>query len=265
MTTMNVRDLTGPARGRRARASLATAVLLGLGLAAVAHAGGDARDGPRSTTSARSAQAEPPLDPSRFSTTVDNPLFPLAKLHFVRMTGSERSRDTRRRIRIRVETRVLPTTSRVAGVPVAVVEDKDFENGRLVEHTFDYYAQDADGNVWYFGERIDNIERGKVVSHEGQWLAGERGAKPGLFMPAKPKLGQTFAQERAPGVAEDRSKVVALGIRMKTPARVFTGCIKTRDSSPLDGVVEFKYYCPGVGIAREAEPPGGKFDVVKFG
>jgi hypothetical protein len=66
-------------------------------------------------------------------------------------------------------------------------------------------------------------------------------------------------------VAEDRSTVVALGVRVTTPARVFRGCIKTRDFSPLDRATEFKFYCPGVGIAREVESPGTTFDVVSFG
>jgi hypothetical protein len=210
------------------------------------------------------AQGEPPLDPAAFSATVDNPLFPLSKLRFTRSRGIERT-ENGRRIRLRVDIRVLARKIRVAGVPVTVVEDNDYENGRLVEHTFDYFAQDRDGNVWYFGERIDEYERGRLVGHEGQWLAGRRGAKPGLFMPAAPKVGATFAQERAPGVAEDRSTVVAVGLRVRTPARVFRGCIKVRDFSPLDRTTEFKYYCPGVGIAREVEPPLARFDIVSFG
>jgi len=236
-------------RGRRVRA-VAAATLL----AATAAPGADGRV---------AAQSEPPVDPAAFSATVDNPLFPLSKLRFTRSRGIERT-ESGRRIRLRVEIRVLSRKMRVAGVPVTVVEDNDFEDGRLVEHTFDYFAQDRDGNVWYFGERIDEYERGRLVGHEGQWLAGEHGAKPGLFMPAAPKVGAKFAQERAPGVAEDRTTVLAVGLRVRTPARVFTGCIKVRDFSPLDRTNEFKYYCPGVGIAREVES-GARFDIVSFG
>jgi hypothetical protein len=215
--------------------------------------------------SERGPRSEPSLDPGRFSATVDNPLFPVSLLRFKRMRGSERNDETGRLVRMRVETRVLPTPSRVAGVPVTVAEDKDFENGRLVERTLDYFAQDRDGNVWYFGERVDDYEHGRVVGHEGQWLAGRRGAKPGLFMPAHPTVGRRFSQERAPGVAEDRSTVLAVGLRMNTPARTFTGCIKTRDVAPIEGTSEFKYYCPGVGIARQTQPHGGRIDVVSFG
>jgi hypothetical protein len=249
-----------PRRPYVRRAAVAAAVL-GLGLGLVAAAG----DGPRDAVLVRAAQGEPPLDPAQFSATVDNPLFPMSKLHFTRMKGSERDSESGRRISIRGRMRRLPQTARVDGVAVTVIQDDEFEGGRLAEHTLDYFAQDRAGNVWYFGERIDNYEDGRVVGHEGQWLAGRRGARPGLFMPAHPALGQTFQQERAPGVAEDRSTVVALGVRVTTPARVFRGCIKTRDFSPLDRATEFKFYCPGVGIAREVESPGTKFDVVSFG
>jgi hypothetical protein len=251
-----------PRRPRFRRAAV-TAAVLGLGLLAAA-CGADG-DGSRNAVRVSAAQGEPPLDPAQFSATVDNPLFPMSKLHFTRMRGSERDSESGRRISLRGRMRRLPATTRVNGFPVTVVQDDEFEGGRLAEHTLDYFAQDRAGNVWYFGERIDNYEDGRVVGHEGQWLAGRRGARPGLFMPAHPALGQTFQQERAPGVAEDRSTVVALGVRVTTPARVFRGCIKTRDFSPLDRATEFKFYCPGVGIAREVESPGTTFDVVSFG
>jgi len=242
----------GRSSAARARALLAATLIAGAATA-VASAG------------PAHAQSEPPLDPANFSRTVDNPLFPISKLRFTRSAGSDREADSGRRIRIRAETRVLRRTAQVAGVPVTVVEDKEFEDGELVERTHDFFAQDTAGSVWYFGERVDNYENGRIASHEGQWLAGSHGAKPGLFMPATPKVGVTFAQERAPGIAEDRSTVLAIGLRVKTPARVFNGCIKVRDFSPLDRASEFKYYCPGVGIAREVEPPRAQLDVVSFG
>jgi hypothetical protein len=214
---------------------------------------------------AGTAQGDPPLDPAQFSTTVDNPLFPASTMRFKSMRGTERDAESGRLIRIRVETRVLRRTVRVAGVPVLVVQDRDVEDGRLVERTLDYFAQDRQRNVWYFGESVDDLEDGRVVGHEGQWLAGRRGAKPGLFMPAAPAVGQTFEQEQAPGVAEDRSTVLAVGIRLRTPAGRFSGCIKTRDFAPLDRLVETKYYCPRVGLARQLDRRGGKVEVTRFG
>jgi hypothetical protein len=194
------------------------------------------------------------IDPADFVEQVSHPFMPLQADSTWVYDGDEH-----------VEVTVLPDTKVILGVTVTVVHDQVFVDGELAEDTLDWFAQDRDGNVWYFGERIDEYERGRLVGHEGQWLAGEHGAKPGLFMPAAPKVGAQFAQERAPGVAEDRTTVLAVGLRVRTPARVFTGCIKVRDFSPLDRTNEFKYYCPGVGIAREVEPPGARFDVVSFG
>jgi hypothetical protein len=185
------------------------------------------------------------IDPDRFTPVVDNPLWPLASVRRTRYRGREEGAKTR------VVSRVLDRTRKVAGVEVAIVDVREFEDGELVEHTRDYYAQDRKGRVWYFGESVDDIENGRVVGHDGQWFAGRKGAKPGLFMPAEPKLGQVFAQERVPGVAEDRSKVVALERSVETPAGTFDGCMKTRDFAPLDNATEFKFYCPGVGLVRE--------------
>jgi hypothetical protein len=248
----------GKLQRRRRRAGRA-ALVVAAGVAAVAPAGG-AGGG----AAARTAQTPPPLDPAQFSTTIDNPLFPASSVRVKSMRGTERDAESGRLIRIRVETRVLRRSHRVAGVPVLVVQERDFEDGKLVERTFDYFAQDRQRNVWYFGEDVDDLEDGRVVGHEGQWLAGRRGAKPGLFMPAAPRVGQTFDQEQAPGVAEDRSTVLAVGIRMRTPAGRFSGCIKTRDFAPLDRLVETKYYCPRVGLARQLDRRGGKVEVTRF-
>jgi hypothetical protein len=194
---------------------------------------------------------------------VDHPLVPLESVRATVFVGSERDSETGRRVRLRVESRVLERTELVAGVRVAVVDVKDYEDGELVERTHDYYAQHEDGSVWYFGERVDDYEDGAVVGHKGQWLAGRENARAGVFMPDEPKLGQAFEQERAPGVAEDRSTVVAAGLEVTTPAGRFEDCIKTKDFAPLDNVTEFKYYCRGVGLVRE-EPPGGRLDLIRY-
>jgi hypothetical protein len=188
------------------------------------------------------------INPANYTHKVNHPLVPLTKVRRTDFRGHEEDTATR------VVTKVLKRTRRVAGVRVAIVAVREFEDGELVERTEDYYAQDRKGRVWYFGEKVDDIENGKVVDHGGQWLAGANGAEPGLFMPAKPKVGKVFEQERAPGVAEDRSKVVAVGRKVTTPAGSFTRCIKTRDFAPLDQRTEFKFYCAGVGLVREQAP-----------
>jgi hypothetical protein len=238
-------------RGRRAL--LAWLVLLAL-TGGACRGAGQAESGDEAAGSA---------DPATYSATVDHPLVPLSLIPYTVFEGSELDPETGEAIEIRAEKRVLDETEVVAGVHVAILEVKEYEDGELVESTLDYFAQRQDGSVWYFGEAVSDYEDGKLVGHEGQWLAGEGGAKPGLFMPAKPKVGQVFEQERAPGVAEDRSTVVALGVDVTTPAGMFSDCIKTRDFAPLDNLTEFKYYCPGAGLVREDFPAGGKIELVR--
>jgi hypothetical protein len=210
-----------------------------------------------------SGDSPPALDPAQFSATVDHPLFPLSSLRSMAYAGIEGDPDSGERARVRSVSRVLEEPGEVSGAPVTVVEVREFEDGELVEHTLDYYAQDDEGNVRYMGERVDDIEDGKVVAHEGQWLAGKGDAKPGLFMPADPQVGDVFEQERAPGVAEDRSEVVEVDLEVAVPAGRFDGCIKTEDFAPLDKTKEFKFYCPGVGLVRE-QFEIGRMDLVRY-
>jgi len=243
-----------------ARCSAAIAVLV-LGLALLVACGdddesdgGDSGDGEETT-----APATP--NPEDFQATVDNRFFPLRPGETQIYEGEETDPDTGEKIEIRVESKVLEETDTVAGVEVTVAEVKDFEDGELVESTLDYYAQYKDGTVYYFGELVDEYEGGEVVAHTGQWLAGEGDNQAGIFMPAEPKVGDEFEQERAPGVAEDRSKVIAVGESVETPAGSFSGCIKTQDYAALDDTTEFKFYCPDVGLVRE-EPPDGFFELI---
>ena len=189
---------------------------------------------------------------------VDHPFWPLTTVREWVYEGSEGGTE------MRVEMRVLDRTETVAGIEAAVVEVHEYESGKLVEHTFDYYAQTPDGDVLYMGEDVDDIQGGKVVAHKGEWRAGQDDAKPGLFIPADPKVGEVFEQERAPGVAEDRSTVVVLGVKVKVPADAFSDCMKTEDFAPLDNATEFKFYCRGVGLVREEAGEDTHLDLVRY-
>lgn len=234
------------------RRLLLLAGLAAIASLAVAACGGGGQD-----------QAAPAINPADFQARIDNSLFPLSSLKPKVFEGEERDAETGEAVKTRLESTVLTQSDVVAGVQVTVLEEKDYQNGELVESTLDYFAQHRDSSVYYFGERVDEYEGGEVVGHGGQWLAGEGGNEPGVFMPAQPAVGTTFEQEKAPGVAEDRSKVVAAEQTVTTPAGTFTGCIKTEDFSPLDNATEFKYYCSSVGLVRE-EPPGGFLDLVSY-
>jgi hypothetical protein len=238
--------------GRSALAGV-VGVFVVVALAVSSCGGSDGGDGEAEPSS----RARAALDPVQFSANVENPLFPLATLRAMVYEGTEDG------AKIRSESRVLERTGRVFGVPVTVVDVREYEDGELVEHTRDYYAQHADGGVRYMGEHVNDIEDGKVVGHEGQWLAGKGNAKPGIFMPADPRVGDAFEQERAPGLAEDRSEVVAVDLEVTTPAGRFDDCIKTKDFAPLDKATEFKYYCAGVGLVRERYAEG-RLDLVRY-
>jgi hypothetical protein len=231
---------------------LAGAILVAATIAAAC--GGDS-SAPTPTSTA--------LNPADFSATIDNPLFPLSSNAPKVFEGEEKDPDTDAMFHTRIEHTVLSQTDTVAGIPVTVLQDKEYHDGQLVELTLDYFAQHRDGSVWYFGEKVDEYENGTVTGHSGQWITGEGNNRPGIYMPATPAVGQKFAQEDAPGIAEDQSEVIATGQQVTVPAGTFTGCIKTRDSSPLDDAVEFKYYCPQVGLTRE-EPPEGAVDLVSY-
>jgi hypothetical protein len=232
------------------------AALLALALAAAACGGDDDSSTAEDTgTTTEAAQGTTPTaDAAGCSAEVDHPLVPLSSVRLWVFRGSEKDPETGETIQSSGEMRVLDESAEVGGFQVAVVEVKESEDGELVERTLDYYSQCEDGSVWYVGEKVDDYEDGEIVGHDGQWQAGKDGAEPGLFMPADPKVGDRFEQERAPGVAEDRSTVVSAGVGVKTPAGSFDDCIKTKDFAPLDNSTEFKFYCSGVGLVREQRP-----------
>lgn len=208
-------------------------------------------------------EATPAVDLSRLSPIVTNPFFPLASLRSTVLEGEEVDPESGDPIQTRVELTVLPETTTVAGVEVTVAEVKEYEDGELVERTLDYYAQDPDGTVYYLGEHVEMYEGDTVVGHQGTWLAGEGDNQPGIYMPADPEVGQVFEQERAPGVAEDRSTVLAVEQTIVTPAGELSGCLHVKDLAPIEGGTGEKFYCPGVGIAREVFE-GGSLELVAF-
>ncbi len=193
----------------------------------------------------------PVIDPARFVKTVDNPYFPLVPGTTQRYinTSDEGKREN-------VVT-VTASTKVILGVTCTVVHDVLSEGSKLLEDTWDWYAQDSDGSVWYFGEDTKEYEHGRV-STEGSWEAGVNGAKPGIVMPAKPKVGEIFRQEYLVGTAEDQAQILALGEEVSTPAGKFSNCVKTQDWTRLEpGVMEHKYFAPGVGVVLEVMVEGG--------
>lgn len=253
----------------RTRGSLAALLLLVVGATACtgdAESKAGAASAASPPTVAAAPQAAPPstvpvtvpdtINPMDFRPYVTHPLFPLSSLRSLVFSGTERDAESGGTIKTRTEKRLLHKTEVIAGVTVAVLEVKDYEGGKLVEVTEDYFAEHRNGSVWYFGERVNDYEAGKIVGHEGQWLAGQGNNKPGLYLPAAPTVGQEYEPERAPGVAELRSKVLQLDAEVTVPAGKYTGCLKTEDFSALDKVTGFSFFCPGAGLVRSEGPSG---------
>jgi hypothetical protein len=193
------------------------------------------------------------FDASRFVRGVDNPMFPLKPGTVYRyrvMKDGELSTEFMT---------VTKQTHRVAGVDATVVHDVVYTNGKPSEDTNDWYAQDRDGNVWYMGEATRELDRsGKTTTTEGSWEAGVHDARPGIFMPAHPKVGQSFQQEYLKGHAEDRFMIVSLDDRVQVPYRAMDHALRTREWTPLEpGVIDRKYYVRGVGMVLEDTVKGG--------
>jgi hypothetical protein len=192
------------------------------------------------------------VDPDDFVRRITNlymPLEPGTTLTYEGTGGDGRERNV-------VE--VTHHTRTILGVTVTVVRDRVHREGELIEDTRDWFAQDRQGNVWYFGEDSREIRNGEVVSREGSWEAGRKGADPGIVMPADPQPGDTYNQESAPGVAEDRGEVLSLVATVDVPRGSYENVLKTRDTTPLEPkVVEHKFYARGVGLIAEEEAGGG--------
>ena len=140
----------------------------------------------------------------------------------------------------------------IQGVTTTVVRDRVWLNNELVEDTDDWYAQDRDGNVWYFGEDAKNYKDGQLTDRAGSWESGVNGALAGILMWAQPKVGSIYYQEYYKGQAEDVGEVVSLNETVTVPYGTFQGCLKTEDTTALEpGVREYKYYCPGIGVVLE--------------
>jgi hypothetical protein len=183
----------------------------------------------------------PEINPLNFTDQIDNPYFSLTP----GTTFSYQSKTDEGTEVIKVI--VTDQTKQVMGVTTLVVWDRVWLDDELIEETYDWYAQDQEGNVWYFGEDSKEYENGEVVSTEGSWESGVDGALPGIIMKSNPTVGDSYRQEYYQGEAEDWAEVVSLNEKVVVPYASFENCIKTKDWSALEpNVIEYKYYSPSV-------------------
>jgi hypothetical protein len=187
-----------------------------------------------------------------FAPRVDNPWFPLTPGTTFVYRGVKDGKAARDVVK------VLHTTKTIQGVRCTTVSDRLYLAGRVEERTTDWYAQDRRGNVWYFGEATAELDRsGHVTSTEGSWLAGRNGARAGIYMPARPHVGQTGRQEYYKGHAEDHFAVVSVRARVSVPYVSSTRAVLTKEWTPLEpGTLDHKYYVRGIGTVKEVTVKG---------
>jgi hypothetical protein len=224
---------------RRTVVAALLGVVVATGAAFAAHAG-------TGTSGSHCAAYNPQIpDPSKFSKAIDNPYFPLPVGRTFVYRGVENGKKELDRMHVTRRTKVI------AGITATIVSDNVYEPPpKLLEKTFDYYAQDDRGNVWYLGEDTREFLSGGKVDTSGSWLAGKDGAKPGLIMEADPRVPDAYRQECLSGEAEDVAWVVGRGGAEHL--------LRTLEFSPLEpSIVERKVYKPRVGIVSEHQLSGG--------
>lgn len=209
----------------------------------------------------------PTFSPANFTpgAPIDNAFFPLVPGTTFRYEGDVTDADTGDKSHERDEDFVTPTTKTIGGVSARVVPSRVWMDDVLAEDTFDYYAQDKSGNVWYLGEDTKAFEyddNGKLINTDttGSFRAGVGGAEPGFIMPADPQVGFSYFQENAPVQdALDQAQVVSRTEKITVPVGTFDNALKTLETTPLEpGLHENKYYAAGVGnILVEADIPDG--------
>jgi hypothetical protein len=198
---------------------------------------------------------KPDVSISKFtsSTTITNPYYPITagKKYIYEGTTPDGLE--------RIEEQRLTTTKIILGITCIVVEFKAFLNGTLIEKAIDWYAQDNTGNLWYFGEAVDNYNtNGTLRDHAGSWEAGVDGAQPGTIMPANPQTGMAYREEYYFNHAEDRAEILATGQTVIIPLGTYTNCIKTRNWTELEpSLNENKYFAPGIGLVKEVDIKDG--------
>ncbi len=184
------------------------------------------------------------LDPTDFTIEIDNPYWPMVP----GTRWTYREVDPEGEVQEVVVVVTADTKTLANGITARVVRDTVTLEGEILEDTFDWYAQDAAGNVWYLGEDTGEFENGEIVSTAGSWEAGVDGALPGIIMPANPEPGMRYRQEYYEGQAEDNGEVLSTNEMAEVPYGQFEEMLLTKDTITIEpDVLEYKLYAPGIG------------------
>ena len=188
------------------------------------------------------APYDPVIDPSNFVARIDNPYFPLTPGTTFIYEGQTVQGFEHDEFAVTRNTRVI------LGVTCIEVHDTVTLDGELSEDTLDWFAQDRDGNVWYFGENTHELEDGLITTIDGTFMAGVNGDKPGIIMKAHPAIGDFYRQEFSLDNAEDFADTLSLTETVTVPAGTFHNCLKSQETTPLEtDLLEHKFYASGVG------------------
>ena len=208
------------------------------------------------------------LEACTFKATGENPYFRLIPGYQLILEGEEESVQIRAEVTVLRDTEWIDLKDEGIGmVETTVVEEREYEDGDLIEVSRNFFALCEETNsVYYFGEDVDDYEDGVIVGHEGAWRAGENGAMPGLMMPGTFLLGSKYFQEIAEADgAIDRGENTEMGLTVDTEAGTFHDCVLVVDTNPAEGICDpddgdEKIYCPGVGLVQDEE-----LELVSFG
>jgi hypothetical protein len=203
------------------------------------------------------------LDPASFTVDIDNKYWPMAPgAQWTYREVDEEGNELKVVVTVTTETKEIAN-----GVTARVVRDTVTQDGALIEDTFDWYAQDADGTIWYLGEDTAEFENGEITSTAGSFEAGVDGALPGIIMPADPQDGLQYRQEYYKGEAEDNGEVLSTEEQAEVPLDHFEDALLTKDTITIEpDVLEYKLYAPGVGpiLVLGVSGGGGREELVAF-
>ena len=188
------------------------------------------------------------LDPGNFVAVVDNPYFPLPVGRTWVYEGTKDGQPQIDTVTVTAMTKVIE------GVAATVVSDiaTTPDGGTVLERTFDWYAQDKQGNVWYVGEDTVAFNAKGKPDTTGSWETGVNGAIPGIIMEAHPQIPDAYRQEYLAGQAEDTAWVVQVGGTITVPFGKLKNILVTLEATRLEpGAYDQKVYAPGIGIVFE--------------
>jgi hypothetical protein len=220
----------------------ALGAIMGGGFLGVSIAGGASANAAKANPC---AGYHPVLDPKDFVDVIDNPYFPLPVGRTLVYRGTKDGQSQIDRVKVTRRTRV------VAGITARIVFDVATHQGKLLEKTWDWYAQDKQGNVWYLGEKTTAYSNGHQ-DHSGSWEAGVKGAKPGIIMEAHPAIPDAYRQECRPGKAEDTAWIVNTQGSVSVPYGTVQNVLTSVEATRIEpGAFDKKVYGPGIGIVLE--------------